>query len=80
MYDSAKMIDGLYHRTIATGNTIADLCERAGITKQAFYSWRRGESDPTLKNFHAVLTIVNQFELEKLNVKEESGGNAKERE
>ena len=42
----------------AQGMTTGDICRKAGVADSIFYRWRRGESEPNLASYRALVAVV----------------------
>lgn len=65
MDEELEIIENLYNRIRAVGSNVHHVCDEAGVTPQAFYSWKRGDSSPILGKFYAVVRVVEKYEREK---------------
>lgn len=67
MNDIKKICKNLKLAILAQGFTVEQVCKKAGITKQAFYAWVRGDREPLLSSFNAVVQSYNKLKRNKYN-------------
>jgi len=42
----------------AKGMTTGDICRKAGVSDSIFWRWRRGETEPNLASYRALVAAV----------------------
>jgi transcriptional regulator with XRE-family HTH domain len=63
MKHQVKVILEMENDARARGMTIAELCEKAGISPSTWWRWRTGASSPLMLNLEKVRLILDRTQL-----------------